>query len=70
MKLIYPHTKTVDQVDNYHGTLVSDPYRWLEEVDAPETLDWVRRQNELTYGFLEQIPARERLHARLTGLWD
>ena len=70
MKLTYPITKTVDQTDDYHGTLVPDPYRWLEDVDSPETLDWVRHQNELTFGFLEKIPARERLRARLTGLWD
>jgi prolyl oligopeptidase len=69
-KLSYPLTPSVDQVDDFHGTLVRDPYRWLEDVDSPETLDWVRRQNELTFGFLEQIPARERLRARLTGLWD
>ena len=70
MKLTYPSTQTIDQTDNYHGTLVSDPYRWLEDVDSPETLDWVKRQNELTYGFLKQIPVREQLRKRLTELWD
>src|SRR5512136_1986584 len=70
MKLTYPTTHTVDQVDDYHGTLVHDPYRWLEDVDSPETLDWIHRQNELTFGFLAQIPARERLRKRLTELWD
>lgn len=69
-KLNYPVTPTVDQTDDYHGILVRDPYRWLEEVDAPETLEWVKRQNEITFGFLEQIPARERLRQHLTGLWD
>src|SRR5512144_3029265 len=69
-KLTYPATHKIDQVDDYHGTLVHDPYRWLEDVDSPETLDWVRRQNEITFGFLEQIPARRRLRARLTELWD
>jgi prolyl oligopeptidase len=69
-KLTYPFTPTVDQTDDFHGTQVRDPYRWLEDVDAPATLEWVKRQNELTYSFLEQIPARERLRARLTGLWD
>ncbi len=69
-KLTYPFTKTVDQTDNYHGTPVADPYRWLEDVDSPETQDWIRRQNELTFGFLEQIPARDRLRKRLTELWD
>jgi len=69
-KLTYPITPSVEQTDDYHGTPVRDPYRWLEDVDAPETLEWVKRQNELTYGFLEKIPARERLQSRLTGLWD
>jgi hypothetical protein len=46
MTLTYPLTPTVPQTDNYHGTLVADPYRWLEDVDSPETLDWIRRQME------------------------
>jgi prolyl oligopeptidase len=66
----YPPTRTVNQTDDYHGTPVSDPYRWLEEVDSPETLDWIKAQNELTFSFLEQIPARARIRQRLTGLWD
>jgi prolyl oligopeptidase len=69
-KLTYPITPSFEQTDDYHGTPVRDPYRWLEDVDAPETLEWVKRQNELTYGFLEKIPARERLQKRLTGLWN
>jgi prolyl oligopeptidase len=69
-KLAYPHTPTVEQVDDFHGTPVRDPYRWLEDVDSPETLDWIKRQNELTFGFLEQIPARETLLQRMTELWD
>ena len=69
-KPTYPHTPTVPHTDDFHGTLVPDPYRWLEDVDAPETLAWVKAQNELTYGFLQQIPARERLTRRLTSLWD
>jgi prolyl oligopeptidase len=70
MNLTYPVTHTIDQADDYHGTFVSDPYRWLEDVDSPETLDWIKRQNELTFGFLEQIPVREQLRSRLTELWD
>jgi prolyl oligopeptidase len=68
--LTYPATRKGDQIEDYHGTPVADPYRWLEQVDSPETLDWIRRQNELTFGFLEQIPARARLRQRLTELWD
>ena len=57
-------------MDDYHGTPVSDPYRWLEDVDSPETMAWVKAQNEVTFGYLEQIPGRDRLRKRLTSLWD
>lgn len=66
----YPQTPTVDQVDDYHGTPVADPYRWLEDVDSPQTKAWVEAQNALTYSFLEKIPERERIRQRLTELWD
>ena len=66
----YPHSPKIDQVDDYHGTQVPDPYRWLEDVDSPETLDWIEAQNRLTFSFLESIPEREGLRRRLTGLWN
>ncbi|MEJ2302028.1 MAG: prolyl oligopeptidase family serine peptidase [Anaerolineales bacterium] len=66
----YPPTRTVDQVDNFHGTEVPDPYRWLEDVNADETLEWIRAQNKLTFSYLESIPAREKIKERLTYLWD
>ncbi len=69
-KLSYPVTRTVPQVDDYHGVLVADPYRWLEDTDSPETLAWIKAQNELTFSFLEQIPARAHIRRRLTELWD
>ncbi len=69
-KLTYPHTPTIEQSDDYHGTRVSDPYRWLEEVDLAQTLDWIQAQNRLTFGYLEALPQRERLRRRLTELWD
>jgi prolyl oligopeptidase len=69
-KLTYPAARTVKQSDDYHGTQVADPYRWLEDVDAPGTLDWIRRENKLTFSYLGEIPARDRLRARLTELWD
>lgn len=68
--LKYPSTKTVDQIDDHHGTLVPDPYRWLEDTDSPETRAWIEAQNELTFDFLGQIAERERLRQRLTELWD
>ncbi len=69
-KLSYPQTRKVDQVDDYHGTKVADPYRWLENPDSEETRAWVEAQNKLTFGFLNDIPEREKIKARLTKLWD
>ena len=66
----YPVSITVPQIDELHGIPVEDPYRWLEDVDSPETLEWIREQNELTFSHLEQIPARAHINKRLTELWD
>jgi prolyl oligopeptidase len=65
-----PVTRTVDHEDDYHGTRVSDPYRWLEDADDPEVRAWVETQNRSTFGWLEKVPEREALRARLTDLWD
>lgn len=70
VKLHYPITSPSDQSDNYHGTRVADPYRWLEDVDSPDTLRWIRAQNEITFSFLEKIPARQSIHKRMTALWN
>jgi prolyl oligopeptidase len=66
----YPIAKKVDQVDDYHGTKVADPYRWLEDPDAPDTRAWVEAENKVTFDFLNQIPERARIKERLTKLWD
>jgi prolyl oligopeptidase len=66
----YPVTKKVEQQDNYHGTAIADPYRWLEDANSAETKSWVEEQNKVTQGFLAQIPAREAIKARLTKLWN
>ncbi|KYC40259.1 prolyl endopeptidase [Scytonema hofmannii PCC 7110] len=66
----YPTTRKSNQVDDYHGTLVVDPYRWLENPDSEETKAWVEAQNEVTFGYLQQIPVREAIKQRLTKLWD
>ncbi|MGQ9898048.1 MAG: prolyl oligopeptidase family serine peptidase [Acidobacteriota bacterium] len=68
--IVYPASKKVDHVDDYHGIKVPDPYRWLEDADAPETTAWVEAQNKVTFGFLESIPERARLRERLTQLWN
>jgi prolyl oligopeptidase len=69
-RIKYPETPKVDQIDDYHGTLVPDPYRWLEDVDSPQTLSWIAAQNQLTFSILEKIPARTKILKRLTALWD
>ncbi len=69
-RLTYPSTATGPVVDDYHGTLVRDPYRWLEDVDAPATRNWIEAQNRLTFSYLERIPQRETIQRRLTALWN
>ncbi len=69
-KLDYPQTKTVDHVDTYHGVAVADPYRWLEDDNSAETAAWVEAQNKVTFGYLEQIPYRAAVKARLEALYN
>jgi len=66
----YPTATRGEQVDDYHGTKVADPYRWLEDLDSPQTTAWVAAQNQLAFGFLEKLPQREKFKARLTKLWN
>ncbi|MFC1543339.1 prolyl oligopeptidase family protein [Candidatus Neomarinimicrobiota bacterium] len=66
----YPKARQADVIDDYHGTLVADPYRWLEDPDAAETLAWVEAENRLTRDYLDAIPARAMLVQRLTELWN
>jgi prolyl oligopeptidase len=68
--LTYPKTRQGDVADDYHGSRVADPYRWLEDPDSPETQAWVKAQNEVTFAYLGQIKAREQLRQRLTKLWN
>jgi prolyl oligopeptidase len=68
--LKYPETKKGETVDVYFGTKVSDPYRWLEDDRSAETAAWVKAENELTYGYLEQIPFRDELKNRMEKLWN
>lgn len=70
MAITYPETKKVDTVTNYFGTEVNDPYRWLEDDRSAETEDWVKRENEATKEYLDNIPYREELKDRLTKLWN
>lgn len=68
--ITYPKAKTVEQVDDYHGTKVADPYRWLEDTDSAETKAWVEAENKITFGYLEKIPQRAAIKQRLTHLWN
>ncbi|GAB4147573.1 MAG: prolyl oligopeptidase family serine peptidase [Planctomycetaceae bacterium] len=70
--LDYPETRRVNHTDDYHGTKVADPYRWLEKDvrEAPEVAKWVEAQNKVTFGYLKQIPERESIRKRLTELWN
>ena len=68
--LTYPTSDKSNQADNYHGTLVADPYRWLEDPDSEETRTWIEAQNQVTFSYLSEIPAREKIKQRLTKLWD
>lgn len=70
MKLQYPATATVDQVDDYFGTQIADPYRWLEVDTAQDVEAWVKEQNEVTFGYLEQIPYREAIRERYEELFN
>lgn len=68
--LEYPRTAKVDHVDTYHGTPVPDPFRWLEDDTATAVRGWVEAQNRVTFGYLEGIPFRGRLRARLEELYN
>ena len=66
----YPVTRKIEHTDNYHGTKVADPYRWLEDDHAADTKAWVEAQNKITFGYLEKIPQRAPIKKRLTELWN
>ncbi len=66
----YPETKTADSVDTYFGNDVKDPYRWLEDDMSEETGEWVKAQNEVTFGYLDTIPFRKELKERLEKMWN
>jgi prolyl oligopeptidase len=68
--LTYPKSPTADQIDDYHGIQVADPYRWLEDPNSEETKAWVEAQNQVSFGFLQEISSRDRILQRLTALWD
>lgn len=69
-QIIYPQTKTVNVIDNYFGTDVKDPYRWLEDDRSQETEQWVKAQNKVTNDYLQKIPFRQQIKDKLTKMWN
>ncbi|MEO8568915.1 MAG: prolyl oligopeptidase family serine peptidase, partial [Ginsengibacter sp.] len=66
----YPETKKVNQVDNYFGTNVADPYRWLEDDNSEETKAWVEAENKITQEYLSKIPFRDKVKSKLEEMWN
>jgi prolyl oligopeptidase len=69
-KLTYPVAQKGSVVDDYHGTKVPDPYRWMEALDSKEVADWVAAENRVTEPYLKTLPLRDALNKRLTELWN
>lgn len=68
--IAYPQTRKTEVSDNYHGTTIADPYRWLEDDNSPETKAWVKEQNAVTQHYLAKIPFRDSIKNRLEVLWN
>jgi len=66
----YPPTQKGDVVDDYFGTKIADPYRWMEDLDSQPVKEWVAAQNKLTFDYLEKLPLRDHFRKRITELWD
>ncbi len=69
-KLNYPIAPQGNQVDDYHGVKIADPYRGLENADAPATEKFIKEENELTFSYLARLPGREAIKKQLTDLWN
>src|SRR5438067_11240199 len=66
----YPAAPTSNQVDDYKGVIIADPYRPLENPDSPESRAWIEAENKITFDFLKAIPERDEIKKRLTEVWD
>lgn len=66
----YPKPRRADQVDDYHGVKVADPYRWMEDTESAEMRSWIEAENKITFDYLSKIPQREAIKNRLTELWN
>jgi len=68
--LKYPHARKGDVVDDYAGTKVVDPYRWMEDLNSPDLKSWIDAENAVTFAYLDRLPLRNELKTRITALWD
>jgi len=68
--MTYPETRMDETADTYFDREINDPYRWLEDDRSEETEAWVKAQNEVTFGYLKQIPYRKSIEERLTEIWN
>lgn len=68
--IAYPKAHKTNQVDDYHGVKIEDPYRWLEDDNSAETKSWVDEENKVTFDYLAQIPFRQKVKDRLTQIWN
>ncbi|MFL6468532.1 MAG: prolyl oligopeptidase family serine peptidase [Pyrinomonadaceae bacterium] len=66
----YPKAKKVEQVDDYHGVKVADPYRWMEDTKSTDTQSWIEQQNKITDAYLGSIAERDHLRKRFTEVWN
>ena len=66
----YPAAKPTDHTDDFFGTKIADPFRWMEDVDAADTKAWVEGENKATFDFLAKIPQREAIKQRLLELYN
>jgi prolyl oligopeptidase len=69
-RLTYPPTQKGTVVEDYFGTKVPDPYRWMEDLDSKAVADWVKAENTVTSGYLDKLQLRDDLKTRITGLWN
>ena len=65
-----PVTQRIEQLDNYHGVSVADPYRWLEDMESAETRAWIEAQNHVSFDFLRGLPQRQTIRDRLEEVWN
>ncbi len=69
-QLEYPVTKKQNVTDNYYGTEVEDPYRWLEDDYSAETMAWVKEQNAFTQSYLQKLGGKQAIKQRLSEVWN